>query len=276
MRGRCAALFAVAAALWSIAESTAARADSTAPSLRPAVFDWTITVGAEGRVEPLFQGSDREALRPYPIFAVRRFGTAEPFRGPRDGIGVGLVDGSNFALGPVGQIVRPRNESMDGALQGLGNVPWAFELGMFGEYWSTPWLRTRAEVRQGFNGHHGVVSDIMMDAVVPVGPQWTLSGGPRVTLASMPAVDPYFSVNAAQSAASGLPVFDARGGIRSVGAGTQARFLWNSRWATHAFVEYERLAGDIASSPVVTQRGSANQLTIGFGATHFIDVKRPW
>jgi outer membrane protein len=239
--------------------------------------DWTVTIGAEGRVEPIFQGSSRDVLRPYPIFAVRRSGTSEPFRGPRDGIGIGLIAGSSFQVGPVGQIVWHRRERMDtSALRGLGDVPWAVEVGVFGEYWWVPWLRTRAELRQGFNGHHGIVADIFVDAVVPVGPQWTLSGGPRITLASTPAVSPYFSVNSVQSAASGLPIFDAKGGVRSVGAGTQARYLWTPQFATHAFFEYERLTGDVASSPLVAQRGNPNQFTFGFGATHSFDIRVPW
>jgi len=239
--------------------------------------DWTVTIGAEGRVEPIFQGSSRDVLRPYPIFAVRRSGTPEPFRGPRDGIGIGLIGDSNFQVGPVGQLAWHRRERMDSsALRGLGDVPWAVEVGVFGEYWWVPWLRTRAELRQGFNGHHGIVADIFVDAVVPVGPQWTLSGGPRITLASTPAVSPYFSINSVQSAASGLPIFDAKGGVRSVGAGTQARYLWTPRFATHAFFEYERLTGDVANSPLVAQRGNANQYTFGFGATHSFDIRMPW
>jgi MipA family protein len=161
-------------------------------------------------------------------------------------------------------------------LQALGDVPWAGEVGLFAEYWWVPWLRTRTEVRQGFNGHHGIVGDVFMDAVVPVGARWTLSGGPRVTLVTAPAISPYFGITAAQSAASGLPIFDAKGGIRSFGAGTQARYQWTPQWATHAFLEYERLSGDAAGSPLVTQRGSPDQLTIGFGATHAFDIKTPW
>ena len=53
-------------------------------------------------------------------------------------------------------------------------------------------------------------------------------------------------------------------------------FLWTPRWATHVFVEFERLTGDAASSPLVAQRGSANQLTIGLGATHSFDITKPW
>jgi outer membrane protein len=257
------------------------RSAAVAPTLKapPPVtaYDWTITIGAEGRVEPIFQGSKDYTVRPYPIFDLRRYGTPERFRGPRDGIGIGLIDIGNLQLGPVGQFRMTRRESDDpSALHGLGNVPWAVEIGGFAEYWWVPWLRSRAEVRQGFNGHHGVVADLTTDAVVPVGPQLTLSGGPRLTLASTAATSPYFSIDAAQSAASGLPVYDARGGVRSLGAGAQARYFWTPQWATHGFVEYERLTEDAANSPLVTQRGSANQVTIGFGATRAFDIKQPW
>jgi outer membrane protein len=277
MRGRRTAIAGFVAALLTPAIASAAN-DGARGYLSPTpVYDWTITVGAEGRYEPVFEGSNKRALLPNPIFAVRRFGTPEPFRGPRDGAGVGLIGNNVFQIGPVGELNMPRREQQDPqALQGLGNVPWALELGVFAEYWAVPWLRTRAEIRQGVHGHHGIVSDIFVDAVIPVGPQWTFSGGPRLTLATAPATGPYFSIDAAQSVASGLPIFDAKGGVRSVGAGTQARYFWTPQLATHAFLEYERLMGDAASSPLVVQRGTPDQLTIGFGATYSIDIKSPW
>jgi MipA family protein len=277
MRGRRAAIAAFVAALWAPMAASAAERDARAYAPPPAAYDWTVTVGVEGREEPLFQGSSRERLRPYPIFAVRRYGTPEPFRGPRDGLDIALIDGGNYQIGPVGQLVwSQRGKASSPGVQRLGDVPWAGEVGIFAQYWWVPWLRTRTEVRQGFHGHDGIVSDIMMDAVVPVSPRWTLSGGPRVTLATASAIGPYFGITAAQSLASGLPIFDAKGGVRSFGAGTQARYLWTPQWATHAFVEYERLTGDAGGSPLVTQRGSADQVTIGFGVTHSFDIKTPW
>jgi outer membrane protein len=277
MRGRRAAIAAFVAALSTPPVASAADSNARGYVLPTSVYDWTVTVGAEGRLEPLFQGSSRERLRPYPIFAVRRYGTPEPFRGPRDGLDIALIDGGNYQIGPVGQLVwSQRGKASSPGVQRLGDVPWAGEVGIFAQYWWVPWLRTRTEVRQGFHGHNGIVSDIMMDAVVPVSPQWTLSGGPRVTLATASAIGPYFGITAAQSLASGLPIFDAKGGMRSFGAGTQARYQWTPQWATHAFVEYERLTGDAGGSPLVTQRGSADQLTFGFGATHSFDIKTPW
>lgn len=243
----------------------------------PSAYDWTITVGIEGKVEPIFLGSKDFTVRPNPLFDIRRYGTPERFRAPRDGISFALIEGSNFQIGPVGQIRIGRRESDDrAALHGLGNVPWAGEIGAFAEYWFVPWLRARAEVRQGVTGHHGLVADLTADAVVPVTRQLTLSGGPRATLVTAAANRPYFSIDDIQSIASGLPVYSAGGGLRSVGAGAQARYFWTPQWATHVFVEYDRLTDDAADSPLVTQRGSPNQLTIGFGVTRSFDIKQPW
>ena len=241
MRDRRAAIAGLVAALLTpfVASADPVARGNTLPSPPP---DWTVTVGAEGRYEPVFQGSKREG----------------------------------FQVGPVGVLKGPRIQKLDPpALQGLGNIPWTLELGVFAEYWAVPWFRSRVEVRQGIGGHHGIVSDLLFDAVVPVG-QWTFSGGPRVTLATTPATSRYFSIDPIQSAASGLPLFDAKGGVRSVGAGTQARYFWTPQFATHAFLEYERLTGDAASSPLVEQRGSPNQLTFGIGATTSFDIRSPW
>jgi outer membrane protein len=221
----------------------------------------------------VFPGSSSYLALPYPLFSVRRAGTPERFFGPRDGAGIALYDVGNFLAGPVGQVRRARRQSSDPALNGLGNIPWAGEVGGFAEYWWFPWLRGRGELRQGFGGHHGIVSDLMLDAVIPVTAQLTLSGGPRLTLVSGPANSPYFSINPAQSLASGLPVYDAKGGLQSFGAGTQARYYWNSAWATHAFVEFERLTAGAANSPLVEQRGSPNQFIFGLGTTYSFDFR---
>src|SRR5262249_60519711 len=121
-----------------------------------------------------------------------------------------------------------------------------------------------------------IVCAVMTEAVVRAGPQWTFSGGPRLRLATAPALNPYFGVTSAQSAISGLAIYDAKGGLRSYGAGAQARYLWTPQWATHVFLEYERLSGDVSGSPIVTQRGSPDQVTIGFGFTRSFDIKAPW
>jgi outer membrane protein len=76
--------------------------------------------------------------------------------------------------------------------------------------------------------------------------------------------------------ASGLPVYDAGGGLRSYGAGVQARYQWTPQWASHVFLEYERLSGAAANSPLVTLRGSRDQIQVGTGVTYSFDIKGLW
>ena len=249
-------------------------AQGKAPPAAPAA-DWTITLGVEGRVLPAFEGSGRYVLAPYPIIEIRRAGTPRSFSSQRDGISVAILEAGQFRAGPTGKVLLPRRESSDAALQGLGDVGWTFEIGAFAEYWALPWLRTRAEVRQGIGGHTGIVAEITADAVVPVSETLTLSGGPRVTLATADALRPYFGVTAPQSAASGLPVFSPDGGIRAIGVGAQARQQWSRQWATNLSIEYDRLMGDAARSPVLSRNGSVNQLTIAIGLSYAFDVDLP-
>lgn len=238
---------------------------------------WTVMVGAEGRILPRWQGADSNYIfAPVPLLDVRLAGTPEHFHGPRDGFGIALLDTGSFRAGPIGKIRVPRKESDDTKLAGLGDVDWTFEFGLFAEYMWAPWLRARAEVRQGFGGHHGIVADLMADAIAPVSRQLTLSAGPRITLATTSATSPYFSITSAQSIASGLPVYDAKGGVRSIGAGAQARYLWTPQIGTHVFVEYERLTGDAKNSPLVALRGSPDQWTFGAGVTYAFDMKAWW
>ena len=121
MGDRRAAFAVIVAALSIPGVASAGDGDSRAHVAPVPAYDWTVTLGAEGREEPLFQGSSRERLRPYPIFAVRRYGTPEPFRGPRDGLDIAVIDEGNYQLGPVGQFVwSQRDKASFEAVRRLG------------------------------------------------------------------------------------------------------------------------------------------------------------
>jgi outer membrane protein len=271
MRGLLTALAALLAisALTSLAAAEPARASASSS-------DWTVMIGVEGRVLPSYEGASNSMLRPFPMFDIRRAGTKASFRSPRDGFSFGILDVGRFQAGPTVKARFARNEGSDSNLRGLGDSGWTLEAGVFVEYWPTDWLRGRVELRQGIGGHHGLVSDLTADLVMPVTQQLTLSGGPRLTVASAAATNPYFSITPGQSAASGLPVYDAGGGLRSLGLGVQARYDWSPQWATHIFVEYDRLAGDAANSPLVVQRGSRDQIQVGIGASYSFDMRGLW
>jgi outer membrane protein len=235
--------------------------------------NWTVMVGVGGGYTPDFEGAKRSMLSPVPIFSIRRAGSTEQFRGPRDGASIALIDFGDLRAGPVGKFVGSRKANSYSELNGLGDVSTAIEIGGFVEYYPVDWFRTRVEMRQGFGGHNGVVADFSADIIVPVVQRFTVSAGPRFTWESTKATSPYFGIDAVQAMATGLPVFNARGGAHSAGAGAQLSYRLNPQWEVHSYVEYERLLGDAAASPLVAVRGSPNQTTVGMGASYSFDVR---
>ena len=72
-----------------------------------------------------------------------------------------------------------------------------------------------------------------------------------------------------QSISSALPAYSAGGGWQAAGAGTQAKYRFNPAWATYSFIEYDKLIGATAASPIVSgSGGSTNQWTFGIGLTY--------
>jgi MipA family protein len=243
------------------------------PFVPPMSGNWTVMIGAEGQSSPDFEGAKHYLFSPVPIFSIRRAGSADVFRSPRDNASVALIDFGDLRAGPAGKFVSSRKASRYSELNGLGDVKAAVELGGFIEYFPVDWFRVRNETRQGFGGHQGVVSDFSADFIVPVTRAITVSAGPRFTLESTKAVSPYFSVDTIQAMATGLSVFDAKGGAHSAGAGAQVKYQINPQWEVHSYVEYDRLLGDAAKSPLVTARGSINQTAVGIGASYAFDFK---
>ena len=234
---------------------------------------WTATIGAEGVYKPDFEGARASMLSAAPILYIRRAGSPDSFHSPRDNASIALLDFGDLRAGPAAKFVPARNQASNTALYGLGDVNAAFELGGFIEYFPVDWFRLRNETRGGLGGHGGVVSDFSADFIVPVTRAFTISAGPRFTWQSTAATAPYFSINQAQAMASGLTMFDAKGGAHSAGVGAQVKYRINRQWEVHSYVEYERLLGDAARSPLVTMRGSANQTTVGIGASYSFDFK---
>src|SRR5215467_7183687 len=92
---------------------------------------WTVTIGANGNVQPDFEGARQYRLSALPIFSIHRPGSTEGFVSPRDGASFALFDWGGLRTGPVGKVRAART---DAALNGLGDVGLAVELGGFTEY----------------------------------------------------------------------------------------------------------------------------------------------
>lgn len=123
-------------------------------------------------------------------------------------------------------------------------------------------------MRQGFNGHKGQVGQFGADLITRPMDRLEWSIGPRVGFASSKYMNTYFSVSAAESAASGLARFKAGGGFKSIGVETRFTYDLNDKVKLHLQGGYDRLIGDAGKSPLVGKVGSKDQFNIGTGLTY--------
>lgn len=236
--------------------------------------NWNLTLGAGVRFVPSFMGSSELSLRPRPVFGISRGLTSRWHSAEDDAISPGLLFGDNWRVGLSGAILWQRRESSDRALRGLGNVPFGGEAGLFAEYYITPWLRARADLRRGFVAHDAFRGELKLDAFGQLAPNLQAGFGPRVTLATADFNREYFGVTAAQSVASGLPVFRPKGGVESVGMLAQATYSWSPRLRSTVYAEYRYLVGDAGGSPLVRMRGSRDQFGFGLSTSYTFELFR--
>ena len=253
-------------------------ATAASPALaqgRPANEGWGLNVGAGGLMTPTYEGDDDYRVSILPNIQVS-YGD-DFFASVQDGIGYRAINSESFRAGPIARIKFSRSEDGDqpfaitgedtADLIGLNDVDTSIELGGFLEY-EVAGLTLSAEARQAASGHEGFVADLGVKwsgRSMAFGPPLIWSVGPRIRLVDDGYNDAYFSVDTVQSIASGLPVYTAGGGVHSYGIGATAILPLDREeaWTAVLFAGYDRLAGDVADSPLVQLRGSEDQATLG-------------
>lgn len=89
--------------------------------------------------------------------------------------------------------------------------------------------------------------------------------GLSLTGVSEDYADLHFSIDPAGAAASGLSIFDAGAGVRDASLNLIVDYGVTPNWSVTTILGYSRLLGDFADSPVVSVRGSADQVFAGIG-----------
>ncbi|KPF46727.1 MipA/OmpV family protein [Rhizobium sp. AAP43] len=257
----------------SIHVLTIALALAATPAVAEGLFsgNWYLTLGGSGISAPTFEGSKDRKFFFSPIISVGR-GGAPRFSSRNDNPSFAIYDTDVLRAGVVGKFVPGRDADTDDALRGLSEVKWGGEVGAFADLYMTDYLRARAEIRQGFRAHDGLVADVALDAFTDMAPDLRVSAGPRMSYATSGYTEAYYGVNATESAASGLSQYDPEGGITSYGAGGAITWDATDKLQVSAFTEYKRLAGPVADSSLVQERGSKNQLMFGLSASYKFGV----
>jgi outer membrane scaffolding protein for murein synthesis (MipA/OmpV family) len=223
-----------------------------------------ITLGPQ--IYPSFPGSDDFDIGPLVDVSRARGGKPFAFEAPDESFGFALVKSHGFEIGPVVNWEGVRSAKDVGAA--LPKVKFSIEPGVFASYALSDSFRLRGEIRKGVTGHKGWIGVAGADYVTRDGDAWLFSIGPRVTWGDDKYQDAWFSVAAADAGPSGLPAYDADGGIEAVGAAASFLTRLTPRWGIYSYAKYDRLTGDAAHSPIVRRLGSRDQLSGGIGLSY--------
>lgn len=226
----------------------------------PAAPDWRVTVGAAAILRPEWDGAKDNDWLVVPDVDVR-YGDVF-FASFRTGVGFNLINENGLRAGPYAKLKFGRDEGDDAALRGLGDVDATAELGGFVDFALGP-VRASLEVRQGVNGHEGLVAEAGADLRWRFAPELFGAIGPRVRWADESYTQTYFGVTPTQSTRSGLPTFTAGSGVESIGVNVSLAWRPTDKVVVTAFAEQGRLQGDAADSPLVRLRGDDDQQRFG-------------
>lgn len=245
--------------------------------------DWTITVGLGAFHGPEYEGSDEAETVAAPDFEV--VWKDRVFLNP-DGLGINYYKSNSLILTAFLSEGDVREENLNPSLNGLGDVNASttltlgaeFELGLF---------IPSASLTKHSGGTDGFQANVGLETVTPLRiltgnldgmesigePEDLLLVGPVMTagLSADWADDNYtsgfFGVNAEQSVRSGLPLYTAEAGFKSVNAEFSVLYPVNNSWTAQGLVGYSKLIGDAEDSPIVI--GDDSVFVGGFITYHF-------
>ena len=223
-----------------------------------------IAVGPQ--VVPSWPGASDVSIRPF--FDIDSASGEQPFEfeAPDESIGLTILKTGGLSFGPsLGFEGARKSDDVGG---NLPEIDFSVEIGAFANYEVSDNFRLRAEVRQAVSGHDGLIANLGADYIIRDADDYLFSIGPRVTITDNKFQDSYYSVTPADAIASGLPVYDAGGGVQSVGATTGFIKQLSEHWGIYTYAKYERLIGDAADSPVIAAYGSKDQFYGGLAVTY--------
>lgn len=153
-------------------------------------------------------------------------------------------------------LLSPRKDAVEVG----GFVGWRINVG------DNDTLRFAVQAARDVSGvHRGWVGAVSTSYTAVLGKRWIVVADASANLADSAYARTYFSISPGDAVASGLRPFVAEGGLRDLGVTLSARYAISQRWSLNGFAGYQRLVGDFAKSPIVTDEGNRNQLSFGAG-----------
>jgi MipA family protein len=183
-----------------------------------------------------------------------------------------VLDAGRFEFGPVGVYRFGRGDVDDQIVSRLPGIDDTIDLGLFAGAELLGLSDPRKRLWTGISAQHDILGkhqgytvDVTARLWWPVADWLQLGLFGAVTYGSGDYMSTFFGVSQTDSANGGLQSFKADAGFRDTRI--TASFITEvaPSWFVGAGLMYQRLLGDASDTPIVSSRGSANQLYGGVG-----------
>lgn len=254
---------------------------SGAPLPDPEVSRNSFTLGAGAAINPDYEGSDDYRFIPAGFIRGTVGNISFTTRGLALYVDLASSDSAvDLDLGPIVALRLNRTRKIeDDFVDALPERDVAVEVGAFAgvsfKGLTNPYdsLGVRLDVTRDVAGAHGsTIFSPNIDFSTPLSPTLFVALNAGLELVGNKYADYYFSIPLADSVASGLPVHDADGGVKSWKAGLLVNQSLSGDlrrgWSVFGLANYSRLLGDFKESPIVEDRGSAGQWLAAIGAAY--------
>lgn len=191
-------------------------------------------------------------------------------------ISANVLDHPVLRFGPVVNYRFGRDDGVeDDIVKKMKEIEGTIEAGLFGGVTfinsENPRKRfiTSVEFLHDVGGEHeGYTVSLRARYWYPVSRAIDVTLGAGVTYADDDYMSTYFDVTPGDSAGTGLPIFEAGGGIKDIVILPAAVVHFSEAWHVGIGARYQLLLDDAENSPVVDVRGSADQLVAGMAVAY--------
>jgi MipA family protein len=210
----------------------------------PAGSAWHFIAGGVIAAVPRYEGAQSTRGVAFPLFDASY---GKFFAGDLRGIGYQFVKERGLQFGVRLGAAPDRKENADAHLAGTGDLSPSGELGLF--------LKTRNDMgyftfkaaggKRGRHAEAGAGLDFR-PAVRDI-----LRAGVSVGWANADYMQTYFGIDAAQAAGSGLPLYQAAGGMHNYGVIASWTHVFDRHWLGSVALAQRHVAGSARNSPLV-------------------------
>ncbi len=210
---------------------------------------WKVSTGAGMSYAPRYEGSASDRWRLMPLLEATY---GHWFISPTRGVGYGFSDNPDVQYGLRLSLGHARWQNADGRLNGMGNIGYSLEPGVFLNLRFAPWY-----ISSGLTtGIHGTHAELGGGIGFPLSPADRVRIGVNMNWGNTKYNQTYFGVTAAQAAASGnvLTPYDATAGVKDYAVTGNWTHNYNRDWFSTMGLSAKRLAGSAQYSPLTMRR----------------------